>query len=182
LFSTSVVSLTSTSCFLFSKVRQSPCQPKTIKVNLSSQPTMYKILRSILFLFPPEWTHYFSMNCLKVLCFLSPIRSLLSSFFTSHVSGLTTDVFNLEFKNPVGLGAGFDKNAKYLRELETLGFGFVEIGTVTPLPQKGNDKPRLFRLPKDKALINRMGFNNDGVKVVAERLKKWRERQLAVGN
>ncbi len=140
---------------------------------------MYKILRSILFLFPPEWTHYFSMNCLKVLCFLSPIRSLLSSFFTSNVSGLTTDVFNLEFKNPVGLGAGFDKNAKYLRELETLGFGFVEIGTVTPLPQEGNPAPRLFRLPKDKALINRMGFNNDGVKVVAQRLKSWRDRQTS---
>src|SRR4030095_2892878 len=69
------------------------------------------------------------------------------------------------------------KNAKYLRELETLGFGFVEIGTVTPLPQAGNNKPRLFRLPKDKALINRMGFNNDGVKVVVERLRKWKERQ-----
>ncbi len=82
----------------------------------------------------------------------------------------------LQFKNPVGLGAGFDKNAKYLRELEALGFGFVEIGTVTPLPQKGNDKPRLFRLPKDKALINRMGFNNDGVKVVAERLRQWSMR------
>ena len=79
----------------------------------------------------------------------------------------------LQFSNPVGLGAGFDKNAKWLRELEALGFGFVEIGTVTPLPQPGNDKPRLFRLPKDKALINRMGFNNDGVKVIAERLRQW---------
>ena len=79
----------------------------------------------------------------------------------------------LQFKNPVGLGAGFDKNAKYLRELECLGFGFVEIGTVTPLPQAGNDKPRLFRLTKDKALINRMGFNNDGVQVIAERLRQW---------
>jgi dihydroorotate dehydrogenase len=142
---------------------------------------MYKILRSILFLFPPEWTHYFSMNCLKVLCFLSPIRRLTALFFTpdsyrDHDSRLTTHAFNLEFKNPIGLGAGFDKNAKYLRELETLGFGAVEIGTVTPLPQEGNPLPRLFRLPKDKALINRMGFNNDGVKVVAERLKKWRER------
>jgi len=140
---------------------------------------MYKILRSILFLFPPEWTHYFSMNCLKVLCFLSPIRNLISFFFTSHVSRLTTHVLNLDFKNPIGLGAGFDKNAKYLRELETLGFGFVEIGTVTPLPQDGNPKPRLFRLPKDKALINRMGFNNDGVKAVAERLKTWRGRQTS---
>lgn len=81
----------------------------------------------------------------------------------------------LSFKNPVGLGAGFDKNAKYLRELESLGFGFVEIGTVTPLPQAGNEKPRLFRLPHDNALINRMGFNNDGVKVIAERLRKWQE-------
>ena len=80
---------------------------------------------------------------------------------------------NLDLKNPVGLGAGFDKNAKYLRELEALGFGFVEIGTVTPLPQPGNEKPRVFRLPKDKALINRMGFNNDGVKVIAERLRQW---------
>ena len=98
--------------------------------------------------------------------------------FITHDSRLTTDVFNLEFKNPVGLGAGFDKNAKYLRELETLGFGFVEIGTVTPLPQEGNPEPRLFRLPKDKALINRMGFNNDGVKVVAERLKEMEEIPL----
>lgn len=85
-------------------------------------------------------------------------------------------LLHIQFSNPVGLGAGFDKNAKYLRELECLGFGFVEIGTVTPLPQKGNEKPRLFRLPKDKALINRMGFNNDGVKLVADRLKKWREK------
>lgn len=137
---------------------------------------MYKTIRSILFIFPPEWTHYFSMNCFKILCFLSPVRSLISFFFRADHSSLTTHFLNLEFKNPIGLGAGFDKNAKYLRELETLGFGFVEIGTVTPLPQSGNQKPRLFRLKKDNALINRMGFNNDGVKVVAERLKKWREK------
>lgn len=85
-------------------------------------------------------------------------------------------IFNLQFPNKVGLGAGFDKNAKYLNELEALGFGFVEIGTVTPLPQAGNDKPRLFRLPKDKALINRMGFNNDGAKTIAGRLKEWKEK------
>lgn len=83
-------------------------------------------------------------------------------------------LFNIKFKNKVGLGAGFDKNASYLNALETLGFGFVEIGTVTPLPQDGNEKPRVFRLPADKALINRMGFNNDGVEAVAQRLKKWR--------
>ncbi len=87
------------------------------------------------------------------------------------------NIFGLQFKNTVGLGAGFDKNARYLTELEALGFGFIEIGTVTPLPQLGNDKPRLFRLPKDKALINRMGFNNDGAKVVKERLKKWKEKR-----
>ncbi|HUR67355.1 MAG TPA: quinone-dependent dihydroorotate dehydrogenase [Chitinophagaceae bacterium] len=138
---------------------------------------MYSLLRNILFFFPAEWVHYFSMNGLKLLCKIGFIRKLVSTVFTMHDSGLTTSAFGLSFKNPVGLGAGFDKNALYLRELECLGFGFVEIGTVTPLPQAGNDKPRLFRLPKDKALINRMGFNNDGVKVVAERLKKW---QLAM--
>lgn len=89
---------------------------------------------------------------------------------------LNTELLGLTFKNPVGLGAGFDKNVKYLQELEVLGFGFVEIGTVTPRPQAGNEKPRLFRLPKDKALINRMGFNNDGVEAVVERLKQWRKK------
>src|SRR5262249_8683216 len=96
--------------------------------------------------------------------------------FTPHNSRLATNFLNLQLKNPIGLAAGFDKNAIYLKEIETLGFAFVEIGTVTPLPQTGNIKPRLFRLPKDKALINRMGFNNDGVKVIAERLKKWRKK------
>ena len=135
---------------------------------------MYKILRNILFLFPPESVHYFSMGCLRLLCSIGFIKSLLGKIFTTNDSRLTTEILNLQFRNPVGLGAGFDKNAKYLRELEALGFGFVEIGTVTPLPQPGNEKPRVFRLPKDKALINRMGFNNDGVKVISERLEKWK--------
>jgi len=112
------------------------------------------------------------MNGLKLLCSLG-FRNVFRKMF--HPKGdHSCSLYDLHFSNPVGLGAGFDKNAKYLRELETLGFGYVEIGTVTPLPQKGNDKPRLFRLPKDKALINRMGFNNDGVQIVAARLKKWR--------
>jgi len=116
------------------------------------------------------------MNCLRIACSTGFIKKIIANSFTpAHNPQLTTNLFNIDFKNPVGLGAGFDKNAKYLRELECLGFGFVEIGTVTPLPQAGNDKPRLFRLPKDQALINRMGFNNDGVKVVAERLKEWKE-------
>lgn len=135
---------------------------------------MYKVLRNILFLFPPEWVHYISMNCLRSLCSVGFIKKLIASFFTPPLINGQWSLGNLDLKNPVGLGAGFDKNAKYLRELEALGFGFVEIGTVTPLPQVGNDKPRLFRLAKDKALINRMGFNNDGVKVIAERLRKWK--------
>lgn len=135
---------------------------------------MYKLLRNILFLFDAEKVHYFSMNCLRFLCSIGFIRKILISIYKSnHHSDFR--IWNLEFANRVGLAAGFDKNAKYLRELEVLGFGFVEIGTVTPLPQKGNDKPRLFRLPKDKAIINRMGFNNDGAKAVALRLQKFKK-------
>ena len=133
---------------------------------------MYKILRSFLFIFPPEWVHYFSMNSLRLLCYIG-FRKMITRLFKAK-NNVQCSILNIQFPNRVGLGAGFDKNAKYLRELECLGFGFVEIGTVTPLPQSGNDKPRLFRLPKDKALINRMGFNNDGVRVIAERLKKWK--------
>jgi dihydroorotate dehydrogenase len=134
---------------------------------------LYKLLRNFLFLFDPEKVHYFSMNSLRFICRFSFCRNWLRRRFCFDNSSLERNFFGLHFKNPVGLAAGFDKNAKYLRELECLGFGFVEIGTVTPLPQAGNDKPRLFRLPEDKAIINRMGFNNDGVKVVAERLGQW---------
>ena len=138
---------------------------------------MYKLLRSFLFLFDPEKVHYFSMNALNFLCKISFLKKWITKKHTPPpFTPSVFRVFNLEFKNPVGLGAGFDKNALYLNELEALGFGFVEIGTVTPLPQNGNDKPRLFRLPKDKALVNRMGFNNDGVKVIAERLRQWSKK------
>ncbi len=133
---------------------------------------MYKILRSFLFLFDPEWVHYFSMNSLKLLCKLPFGKALIKNVFNPR-GAKKYSIFNITFPNRIGLGAGFDKNARYLNELEALGFGFVEIGTVTPKPQAGNDKPRLFRLPEDKALINRMGFNNDGVEVVAERLRQW---------
>ncbi|MEJ7589167.1 MAG: quinone-dependent dihydroorotate dehydrogenase [Ferruginibacter sp.] len=137
---------------------------------------MYKILRTVLFAFDPEWVHYFSMNCLRLICKIPPGKRLLTKLFRPAGTGLSRVFSGLNFSNPVGLGAGFDKNALYLEELETLGFGFVEIGTVTPLPQGGNDKPRLFRLPKDKALINRMGFNNDGMVMVLNRLKSWKKR------
>lgn len=113
------------------------------------------------------------MNCLQLVSSIPFIRNWIARKFTD-ANARPVQAFGLPFRNAVGLAAGFDKNARYLRELELLGFGFVEIGTVTPQPQDGNEKPRLFRLPKDKALINRMGFNNDGVKVVAERLKNWR--------
>ncbi|MBX3252997.1 MAG: quinone-dependent dihydroorotate dehydrogenase [Chitinophagaceae bacterium] len=140
---------------------------------------MYNLLRNFLFLFSPEWVHYFSMNTLRLLCSAGFIRNIINRFFTAgfHTTLLRTSHGTLEFKNPVGLGAGFDKNARYLRELECLGFGFVEIGTVTPKPQPGNEKPRLFRLPADKALINRMGFNNDGAEMIAQRLRAWQLRQ-----
>lgn len=134
---------------------------------------MYSVIRNALFLLDAERAHYLSMNALKLLCSIAPIKWAISKAFSPKGQTLEKQLFGLRFKNPVGLGAGFDKNAAYLRELEALGFGFVEIGTVTPLPQEGNEKPRLFRLPTDKALINRMGFNNDGVKVIRERLEKW---------
>jgi dihydroorotate dehydrogenase len=114
------------------------------------------------------------MNSLKLFCRIGFIRKIIAARYTIDDKINQRILFNLKFKNSVGLGAGFDKNALYMSELESLGFGFIEIGTVTPLPQPGNEKPRLFRLPKDKALINRMGFNNDGVKIVADRLRKWR--------
>lgn len=136
---------------------------------------MYTLIRKILFNFSPEWVHYFSMNCLRLACSIPPLRWLLARSFTPTKK--ISAVLGIEFSNKVGLGAGFDKNARYLRELETLGFGFVEIGTVTPLAQAGNEKPRLFRLPQDQALINRMGFNNDGVKAITQRLQAWKEKQ-----
>ncbi len=155
-------------------MHQQPISIFTICVLLSSQ-AMYHLARRLLFFLPVETAHYFSMNCLKILCAVPFIRKGLCLFFQPK-GDKSFSVFNLQFRNRIGLGAGFDKNAKYLRELETLGFSFVEIGTVTPRPQPGNDRPRLFRLPKDKALINRMGFNNDGVDIIAGRLKKWHQK------
>lgn len=134
---------------------------------------MYSFIRNILFNFPPEEVHYFSMNCLKAANNIAIINKILAANFQPNNHLLQKNIFGLQFSNPIGLGAGFDKNALYLKELNTLGFGFAEIGTVTPLPQNGNDKPRLFRLPKDKALINRMGFNNHGVQAIKKRLYNW---------
>lgn len=137
---------------------------------------MYQILRKSLFLLDAEKAHYLSMNLLRAACHIKPVKVGLRQLFQPVSTGKKYRCFGLEFKNPVGLGAGFDKNAAYLEALETLGFGFVEIGTVTPLPQAGNDRPRLFRLPQDKAIINRMGFNNDGVELIRERLEVWKKK------
>lgn len=141
---------------------------------------MYQLLLKILFRFDAEKVHYFSMNGLSFLSKLPFGKKVLNKTF-SQKDQLPVNAFGLNFKNPVGLAAGFDKNARYLTELELLGFGFVEIGTVTPLPQEGNEKPRLFRLPKDKAIINRMGFNNDGVVSIKERLVRYQSKRKNAG-
>src|SRR5262249_27687796 len=133
---------------------------------------MYKWLRSLLFIFPPESAHHFSMFTLNSITATRLGRFLIRMTFSEKAAFKKVDFAGISFKNAVGLAAGFDKNALYLQSLETLGFGFIEIGTVTPLPQPGNPKPRMFRLKKDRALINRMGFNNQGVDIVVERLKK----------
>jgi dihydroorotate dehydrogenase len=143
---------------------------------------MYKWLRSLLFLFPPESVHYFSMFILKAISATGPGRFLLRKCFSVENPSLHRTFAGIDFKNPVGLAAGFDKNARWLQSLETLGFGFVEIGTVTPLAQEGNPRPRLFRLKKDEALVNRMGFNNEGVDQVVIQLKKWRKKTADSGN
>jgi len=132
---------------------------------------MYKLLRRLLFLIPPETTHLFAMASLRIAQTVGLLR------YNAEKTAQSKQVFGLKFRNIVGLGAGFDKSAQYLDELKHLGFGFVEIGTVTPQPQVGNEQPRLFRLPQDEGLINRMGFNNDGVDVIAARLAKWREKE-----
>ncbi len=141
---------------------------------------MYSIIRDLLFNFDAESVHYFSMNAFKQANKLEWLHQYFARQFQFKHHTLHKDVFGLHFPNPVGMAAGFDKNALYLNELETMGFGFVEIGTVTPLPQAGNDEPRLFRLPKDKAIVNRMGFNNHGVNAVAARLRN-RDTRIVIG-
>lgn len=144
---------------------------------------MYKsILKPILFLKNPEDAHHFTFAWIKRLFNLPILKSMVKVFFAYEDSILEREVFGLNFKNPVGLAAGFDKDGKLIDEMDMLGFGFIEIGTLTPVPQEGNPQPRLFRLPEDEALINRMGFNNGGVKEAVERLKKRKSDVLIGGN
>lgn len=133
---------------------------------------MYKsLIRPFLFNFDPEKVHYFTFDALRFLFKIPGVSALLKSKFQLNDPRLERKVFGLTFKNPVGLAAGFDKNAVLYKELDQLGFGFVEIGTVTPKGQPGNEKKRLFRLKEDSAIINRMGFNNEGVEAAVKRLK-----------
>src|SRR5258708_10513085 len=124
---------------------------------------MYFLIKPLLFQFDPEKVHHFVTASFKRFNRFPGGAAISRAVWDFEDPGLEKDVFGLHFKNPVGLAAGFDKNAEMMGEMTNLGFGFVEIGTVTPLPQPGNPKPRMFRLPGDAALINRMGFNNLGV-------------------
>ncbi len=130
----------------------------------------------------PEKAHYFAMGLLSIAIRIPGMHFLLKRYFNSSTETEAIDVCGLKFPNCVGLAAGFDKDARWLRELSVLGFGHVEIGTLTPLPQDGNPQPRLFRLPSDNGLINRMGFNNGGVHDAVERLKNKPEGLIVGGN
>ena len=138
---------------------------------------MYKILRSILFLIPAESAHYLAMHTFKIFCRIPFVNQFVKFLFSFENDNLFVSQLGLKFKNPIGIAAGFDKDANFIKELDILGFGFVEVGTVTPLPQSGNPKPRLFRLKKDEALINRMGFNNQGADQMVDRLKRLKIRK-----
>jgi dihydroorotate dehydrogenase len=144
---------------------------------------MYKsLIRPLLFLVDPEKIHHFVFSLLRLKGKIPGFRWILSSLFVTEDPRLEKEVFGIRFKNRVGLAAGFDKDARLIDEMACLGFGFIEIGTLTPKPQPGNEKPRLFRLPKDQALINRMGFNNEGVLAAVERLKKRTSSVIVGGN
>lgn len=145
---------------------------------------IYPILRNLLFQLPPETAHWVSMKGLDVVAATPVLNTLVKKQFNIQDTALATTVLGIHFPNPIGLGAGFDKNALHLDALELIGFGFIEIGTVTPKPQAGNAVPRLFRIPDQKALINRMGFNNDGLEVISRRLherKNTSNSRLIIG-
>jgi len=144
---------------------------------------MYKLIfRPIFFLFDPEKIHYFTFSLIRFLCKFPFISAIFRSLYQVNDKRLERTLFGITFKNPVGLAAGFDKNAVLYNELANFGFGFIEIGTVTPKGQTGNPKKRLFRLKDDKGIINRMGFNNDGIKAAIKNLKKNKGKVIIGGN
>ena len=144
---------------------------------------MYKLfIRPFLFLFDPEKIHYFTFSLIRFLCKIPLMSLILREIYKIEDKRLERTLFGIKFKNPVGLAAGFDKNAVLYNELANFGFGFIEIGTVTPLGQEGNPKKRLFRLKHDAGIINRMGFNNDGLETVIQQLKKNKGKLIIGGN
>ncbi|MFD1294153.1 quinone-dependent dihydroorotate dehydrogenase [Lutibacter holmesii] len=144
---------------------------------------MYKLLiRPLFFLFDPEKIHHFTFSFIKILSKIQGVPAIFRSLFQVNSKKLERNLFGLTFKNPVGLAAGFDKNAVLYNELANFGFGFVEIGTVTPKAQPGNPKKRIFRLKADNGLINRMGFNNEGLKAAIEKLKENKGKIIIGGN
>ena len=144
---------------------------------------MYKlIIRPVLFLFDPEKVHYFTFSLIRFLCKIPLVQSIFRSLYQFNDKRLERTLFGITFKNPVGLAAGFDKNAVLYNELANFGFGFIEIGTITPKGQIGNPKKRLFRLKDDKGIINRMGFNNDGIEAAITNLKNNKGKVIIGGN
>lgn len=144
---------------------------------------MYKsLIKPFLFSKKPEDAHHLTFSLMRAIFNFPVIKPVLKNLYHFEDSALEKEVFGLKFKNPVGLAAGLDKDAQFINELEMLGFGFIEIGTLTPRPQSGNPQPRLFRLPGDEALMNRMGFNNGGVEAAVERLKRTKAKVLIGGN
>src|SRR5690554_1488555 len=134
---------------------------------------MYRsIIRPLFFKFDPEKVHHFTFSMIKFAHKIPGLPRIIKSKYQINDTRLEREVFGLKFKNPVGLAAGLDKDAKVFNELDAFGFGFIEIGTITPKPQDGNPKKRLFRLKEDSGIINRMGFNNGGIELAVERLKK----------
>ncbi len=144
---------------------------------------MYKlIIRPLLFLMNPEKAHHFTFDLIKFSFLIPGVKSVFNWLFNDKNSSFERELMGLRFPNPIGLAAGFDKDAKLVDELSAFGFGFIEIGTVTPIQQEGNLKPRMFRLPADNGLINRMGFNNAGVEAAADHLKKRKSKIIIGGN
>ena len=143
---------------------------------------MYTFFRSLLFFFSPEKAHHLTASLLRFALQIPGMKSIWKSLFCISDTRLEKTVFGISFPNPVGLAAGFDKDAKMFEDLAYCGFGFIEIGTLTPKGQPGNPQPRLFRLKEDNAIINRMGFNNEGVEAAVERLKKRKTKTIIGGN
>jgi len=142
---------------------------------------LYKLIKPILFSIDPERAHGLTLSLFRVASRIPVVKSLFKAAYAADKYNKATSLFGLQFPNKVGLAAGFDKDGKYMDLMSTLGFGFLEMGTVTPKAQKGNEQPRLFRLKQDEALINRMGFNNEGVDFLVERLKAFKRTEVIIG-